>query len=181
VFLGVCDLEGIIYEIGCSPEPDVFSMQSNRRIECLYGCLKAVKACINVFDNFTPAQLFGLPLTIYMAIWQTMALFYRISVFEHPEWDLALVRATVDFAAVLASSEEKYSQVKNEAGLDCNGLDEPDPYTLIAVRLWKMRLWYEAMNANATGLGEDAPVLDSIGDYSLDIDEDMFNLFGSWG
>ena len=181
LLLEVCNLEASIYEIGCSHEPDVFSVQSNRRVECLYGCLNAMKRCTDVFGRFNPAQYIGLPFLIYAALSRCVTVFYRILTFEHPEWDPALVRETLDFSLILDEVEAKFSRVKDEAGLDCGGSDDTDPFTLFATRLRKIKMWWDITVGNATVLG-DVTSFDGMGDFSLEnVDEDWFrDLFGIW-
>jgi hypothetical protein len=180
LLLEVCNLEASIYEIVCSKEPDLFGLQSNRRVECLHGCINAVKSCTNIFRRFTPAQYVGFSFPIYANISFCCAVFCQILTIENPKWGQALVRETLDFSSILDEVETNFSRVKDDAGLNSAGVDDIDPFTLFAIRMRKVKIWWDATAGNASFLEGDAAALFGMGDFSMeDVDEDFFrDLFG---
>ena len=169
-----------MYEIVCSKEPDLFGLQSNRRVECLYGCINAVKSCINVVRRFTPAQYVGFPFPIYANMSRYFAVLCQIWTIENPKWGQALVRETLDLSSILDEVDANFSRVKDDAGLNSGGLDDIDPYTLFAIRIRKTKGWWDATAGNPSFLEGDEAALLGMADFSMeDIDEDFFRgLFG---
>ncbi|KAH8593547.1 hypothetical protein B0O99DRAFT_626565 [Bisporella sp. PMI_857] len=173
LLLELHNLEALVYEVGCSPSPDMFPVQSHRRIECLYACLNAVKSCIDILEALTPSQYIGLPFLTYSATSHSFRVFYRLLTFQHPDWDQTLVRQTLDFLSILNELEAKLRNSREDTGLDSDGSDFLD---LLAGRIGRIKKWWEATAAS--------PTVEAGGDTTFDgmefdalqfVDEDWFN------
>jgi hypothetical protein len=171
-----------IYEIGLSQTPDIFSGQLNRRIECLWGCLNAIKYWIDVFLSITPSQYVGFSALIYSNMTHCIVGMYRLSTFEHLEWDQALVGEHLDVMSFLEECEKNFERVKEEAGLDITGSEDVDSFSRIASVIRAIRMsWGGPTNASiitSTGMSSNNELYDFPIDFS---DEDWLkDLLGSW-
>jgi hypothetical protein len=170
-----------IYEVGLSQAANLFSGQDNRRIECLWGCLNAIKLWIDLFLSITPSQYVGFSALVYSNMTHCIVGIYRLSTFEHPEWDRALVREHIDVISFLEECENNFARVKEEAGLDIGGSEDMDSFSRMASVIRAIRMSWGATNASAMTSVETISnngVLDFPIDFS---DEDWLqDLLGSW-
>src|ERR1700753_1547419 len=118
------DTELRIYEIGLSQPPDVFSDCYNRRLECLCACLNAAKSWAEVFLSIPPAQYLGFSTSTYINLIHCFIGIYRLSTFEHPEWDRSIVQENLDVGSFSEQVERNFSQVKEVAGIDLDGSED---------------------------------------------------------
>jgi hypothetical protein len=71
--------------------------------------------------------------------------------------------------------------VKEAAGLDFNGSDDMDTFSIMAAKTRSIRVWWEALTIPA--LGSEVTVSgDEIDDFSMDIlgDDWLRDVIGSW-
>ncbi|KAK3683405.1 hypothetical protein B0T22DRAFT_467862 [Podospora appendiculata] len=81
-----------ILEPGLAPDTP-----TPQRIECLYGCLQAVKAATENFFKLPPAEYPALlPFTQFVHTARYIKVLVLLSTLQDPMWDTALVRQTVD-------------------------------------------------------------------------------------
>jgi hypothetical protein len=140
-----------IHEIGLSQAPDIFSGQYNRQLECLCACLNATKSWVDVFLSILPAQYVGFSASIYLNLIHCFVGIYRLSTFEHPEWDRGLVRENLDVSLFLEKAEGNFSQVKEAAGLDLDGSEDIDTFNIMASKTRVIKMWWEATNPSTMG------------------------------
>jgi hypothetical protein len=160
-----------IYAVGLSQTPGVFEGQQNRRIECLWNCLNALQSWMGVFRSIMPADYVGFSWLSYSNMLYTFVVMYRLSMFEHPEWDRSLCQAHIDLSSFLEESENKFAQVKEVAGLDTEGSDDVDTYTILAIRLRNVKRLWDTMNASTMStIG--IPSTEKLYPYHMDLMED---------
>jgi hypothetical protein len=175
------NVERTIYEIGFTQAPNVFIGPYNRRLECLCACLNVTKSWVDTFLSILPAQYVGFSGSIYLNMIGCFLGIYRLSTFEHPEWDRGSVRKTIDVSFLLDVAEKNFAEVKEAAGLDLGGSEDVDFFSIMASRIrfiktaWDPTAVYAMDSLSAARSGEmgDFPV------QALD-DEWMTDLFGSW-
>ena len=170
-----------IYEIGLSQALDLFSGQYNRRLECLCACLNATKAWVNIFLSILPAQYVGFPSSTYLDLIRCILGIYRLSTFEHPEWDRRLVQESVNVSLVLEKAEQNFLQVKEAAGLDICGSEDTDTFTLMASRTGIFKTWWDASAASTMGSPAIASGAET-GDFPMEfLDGDWLrDILGPW-
>jgi hypothetical protein len=169
-----------IYEVGLSQAPNLFSGQHNRRIECLWGCLNAIKFWMDVFLSIIPSQYVGFSALIYSNMTHCIVGIYRLSIFEHPEWNRALVDEHLDVMSFLEECEKNFARVKEKAGLDIGSSEDVDSFSRMASVIRAIKMSWGATNASAiTSVG--MPSNNEIYDFSIDFsDEDWLkDLLGS--
>jgi hypothetical protein len=160
-----------IYAVGLSQAPGVFEGQQNRRIECLWNCLNALQSWIEVFRTIPPAEYFGFSWLSYANMLFTFVGMYRLSAFEHPEWDRSLFQAHIDLSSYLEESANNFAQVKKAVGLDAGASDEMDTFTILANRLRHVKRTWDAMNATAMST-MGSPSSDKLYPYPMDFTDD---------
>jgi len=170
-----------IYEIGLSQALDVFSGQKNRRIECLCICLNAVKSWIEVFLSIPVAQYVGFSALVYSNIMHCFVDIYRLSTFEHAEWDRELFREQLHVSSFLEQCEKNFAGVKEAAGLDIGGSEDMDSFSIMTSRVRVVKMSWDAANASMTN-SVGMPSNDESYDFPMDFsDEDwMRDLLGPW-
>ena len=138
-----------IHEIALSHTPDIFSADSNQRLKSLYACLNAASSWVLIFLTIPPAQYVGLPTTTFAQFVHLFVSIYHLATFEDPSWDRRLVQETVDVAMFLETTERNLLQVKEAAGLDRDGSDDVDIFSVFAARVRVFKMWWAATNFDA--------------------------------
>lgn len=170
-----------IHEIGLSQAPDIFSGQDNRRLECLCTCLNAAKSWFDVFLSIPPAQYVGFSVSIYQNLFHCFMALYRLSTFDLPEWDRGLVRETLDASLLLETAERNLAQVKEVTGLDLDGSEDLDIFSILASKTRVIKMWWEATNVSTmSSLGIASG--DEMGNFPVDfLDDDWLrDVLGPW-
>jgi hypothetical protein len=170
-----------IYEIGLSQAPDIFSGQYNRRLECLCACLNATKSWVDIFLGILPAQYVGFSALIYSNMVRCFISIYRLSTFEHPEWDRGLVRENLDVSLFLDKAEKNFTQVKEAAGLDLCGSEDIDSFNIMASKIRVIKMLWDATTVSTMASNGVAPS-DEMGDFPMEFLEDdwLRDLLGPW-
>ncbi|KAK9342228.1 hypothetical protein V1522DRAFT_416800 [Lipomyces starkeyi] len=172
-----------IYEVGLSQAPDTFSGLDNRRIECVWLCLNAIKSWIDVFLSITPAQYVGFSSLIYSNMIHCFVGMCRLSMFEHVEWDRALFREHLDVLSILEKTEKNFASVKDEAGLDIGGSEDTDSFSSMASRIRVLKGSWDYTGAStmtSTGMPSNDEL--DLPDFPMEFsDEDWLrNVLGPW-
>ncbi|KAE9370271.1 hypothetical protein N431DRAFT_559479 [Stipitochalara longipes BDJ] len=175
------DTELRIHEIGLSQSPDIFNDQDNRRLECLYACLNAAKGWVDVFLSIPLAQYVGFSTPTYVNLIHWFVSVYRLSTFEHPEWDRGFVRENLDLSLVLETTERNFLQVKEVAGLDQNGSEDLDTFSIMASKTRVIKMWWEATTMSTLNSLSEAPS-DRMDDIPMDFLDDNWlrDVLGPW-
>ena len=108
---------------------------------------------------------------------------YRLSMFEHIDWDRALFREQLDVLSFLGQIERNFASVKSEAGLDIGGSEDMDTFSNLASRIRVVRGFWD--QANSTEIpSSSVPLSDHLdmSDFNMDFaDEDWLrSVLGSW-
>jgi len=166
-----------IYGIGLTQAPDAFQGQYNRRVECLWACLTATKSWLDLFFCIPPARYFGFSLLMYANLGICFVNLYQLLTFEHSEWDRALARESVNLPLILEQGEKSFSEVKEAVGLESDGHEGIDAFTLMASRIRFARTSIgpgitQAMSSQSTAQYE------GMGDFQMDLfDEEWLRDF----
>jgi hypothetical protein len=168
-----------IHEIALSHTPNIFSADSNQRLKSLYACLNAASSWVLIFLTIQPAQYIGLPTTTFAQLVHLFVSIYRLATFEDPSWDRQLVQETLDVPMFLETTEQNLLSVKEAAGLDRDGSDDVDNFSVFAARVKVFKMWWAATNINAAaGTLEREEMVDLNLEF-LD-DEWLRDALGSW-
>jgi hypothetical protein len=150
-----------IHEIALSHSPDIFSADSNQRVKSLYACLNAANSWAIIFVTIPPAQFVGLPATVFAQFFHLFVSIYRLATFEDPSWDRRLVQETIDVSMLLETMERNLLLVKDAAGLDKDGSQNINIFSVFANRVRVFKMWWAATNVDtATGILEGEEMVD---------------------
>ncbi|KAK9257993.1 hypothetical protein V1519DRAFT_455882, partial [Lipomyces tetrasporus] len=170
-----------IHEIGLLQAPNSLRGQHNWLLECLFAYLNATKSWIDIFLSILPAQYVGFSAAIYTNMAHCFIGIYRLSTFEHPEWDRGLVRENLDVSLFLEQVEKNFAQVKEAAGLDLGGSEDIDSFNNFASRIKIIKMWWNARTVS-TMAPHDTASGDVMGDFPMEfLDDDWLrDLLGPW-
>jgi hypothetical protein len=170
-----------VHELGLSQSPDAFLGQQGLRVDCLWACVQAVKSWMNIFLSLLPIDYIGFSPLTYFGMAHCFTCMYRLSVFEHAEWDRGLVRTQFDIVSFSEIVEQNFSKVKIPAGLDSDGSDDLDTFTIMASKISRVRSAWDP-NKVASTAAEGTLGHDNSFDFSLELsDEDWLkDLIGPW-
>jgi hypothetical protein len=86
---------------------------------------------------------------------------YRLATFEDPSWDRRLVQETIDVSMLLETMERNLLLVKDAAGLDKDGSQNINIFSVFANRVRVFKMWWAATNVDtATGILEGEEMVD---------------------
>jgi len=170
-----------IHEIGLSQSSVHFFGHHSMRVDCLWACVQAVKSWMNVFLSLSPAKYLGFSPLTYLSMAHCFTGMYRLSVFEHPDWDRGLVRHHFDMVLFTDIVEQTFLKVKTATGLDIGGSKDLDTFTIMASKIARVRVAWDPVRV-AAPTAEGSAIGDSLYDFPLEYsDEDwMRDLIGPW-
>ncbi|CAK43008.1 uncharacterized protein An17g00800 [Aspergillus niger] len=157
--------EMMIHEIGFSSDPTIFPRQSNQQFECLCACLQTIKSWTDNILALQPVEYVGLSCLMCANMARSFINLYRLTVCDYPVWDRKLVQETIDVSWVLERAAQRFTQVKDAAGLDPEGTQELDFFMIMAAKMEAMKMsWDTAV----------MPMMEDSWEPTLD-DLDMFS------
>ncbi|KAM3068575.1 hypothetical protein ACMFMG_011105 [Clarireedia jacksonii] len=191
-----------IHEVALSKELKS-DMDDFSRLESLCICLQAVKAWFEVYLEIPSCDYLGFPFSLYTHMAHCIVALYRLSVFEHPNWDVAMVRRELDLSVVLDKVVKMFESVKEASGLDtgdyetsleCAGM----VYFAMARRMAQIKTWWDAkmaaenmtnndVNNTSMGAGEVSETMGTTA-FTVDPNQDFWpgddiwwqDVFGPW-
>lgn len=96
-------VEQSLYEVGLSRSPAMENLPrlDFRRLEMLYACLESNKKFWDTFFSIPETDYICFSLAIWSNVTHSTIVLQSLSNFEHPDWNLACARETIDFMGVL--------------------------------------------------------------------------------
>ncbi|KAL2070336.1 hypothetical protein VTL71DRAFT_13362 [Oculimacula yallundae] len=143
-------MERSIYEVGLSHDLDIFKGKETRRVECLWACVNATNSWINVFLSIPPADYPGFSALTYSSMTHSFLTAYRLSTFNHVEWDLVLCLENLDVPSFLDEAGGRFGAVKGATNLIADA-DEVDPFTDMFNKIQLIRKSWEIKHASLGG------------------------------
>ena len=107
-------VEEALYEIGLSKSPVMGNLSGHdfQRLELLYACLQSNKMFFETFFAIPENKYVSFSLATWTQLTHSIFVLQLLSNFDHPDWNLAYVRETIDFMAVLDSMIERFNKVE---------------------------------------------------------------------
>lgn len=133
-----------MHEVAFSKSPLSDNSQGFHRLECLYACLNATKSWFDLFLTVLPASYIEFSLSVFTQLAHCVIVLYRLSTFEHPDWDVVSARETANLLFYLEQVVKKMSSVKQAAGLDTGKGDDIDIYSITCQKLGSIKTWWDA-------------------------------------
>lgn len=119
------------------------------RLEHLYACLTTVKSALDNFFKLPSAEYAGFSFPFFTQLSRYIAVLYKLSTLNDPNWDTSLVRSTVDLLLVL---DQVISNL--EAANVTGGDSSTDGVIGRTARLFSsVRMWCGAKFGDGTGGG----------------------------
>lgn len=174
LLLHIYNTELIVHEVAFSKGDHEFNCPDFQRLECLYACLHAIKNWFDVFLKLPPATYIGISMSEYTQLAHCMIALYRLSTFECPDWDRSLVRDYANLSMILDQVVTNFSGVKAAVGLDKEGPDDRDLFTLTSRTLSHIKTWWDS-KASADLVGQDTAILDAtMSEMPIDFSDDAW-------
>lgn len=90
-----------LFEAGlCTPPVAADPIPSFKRLELLCACLEANKSYFEAFFCIPPASYVTVSLHTWSQLSYGLAILHTLFSFEHPDWDLASVRQSIDYNVI---------------------------------------------------------------------------------
>ena len=96
---------------------------------------------------------------------------YRLSTFEHPEWDRGFVQETLNISSLLGEVEKNFRQVKEAAGLDLGSPDSVNYFSSMASKVRSTKMAWDPTAASTMASLSAAPG-DEQGDFPMELLDD---------
>ena len=128
-----------LYEAGlCQSSLASDAIPSFRRIELLCACLQAMKSYFEIFFSIPVANYVALSMPSWSHLTYSLNILHLLSSFNHPDWNLAYVRETIDFITVLGRLIEHLDSVNTLVGYG-----KIDMFSPVAKRMNCIKLYVE--------------------------------------
>jgi len=179
-------MEIYLYRIGISPsyspelEPGTPSFE---RLELLYSCLRAVKLYFDTFLTIPANKYQTLTLPDICLFRHALFTLYKLSTFEHPDWNLDSCRRTISLSDTLGKLGAQFEQASAVLGLDNHEYEKQDWFTRGAKHLQRVKDYWE--KRETAELGEVTrinaiPAYPQMEDIDLLDDSFMLEILGPW-
>ena len=122
----------------------------------LWKCLYTIQSWFELFLQINPSLYIGLPMTVYSTVAHCTAMLFRLSTFEHPGWDLTLVRETYSLCRVLDRVCHNFTLVKSLMGLDPGMQEDISMFAAAYKRTSAIKHWCDVrFGPEATSRAQD--------------------------
>jgi hypothetical protein len=113
-------IEMSLYEAGLCQNPplDADPIPSFKRLELLCACLEANKSYFDVLFSIPPASYVSSSLPTWSQLSYGLAILHTLCSFEHPDWNLASVRQTIDYNVIFGRLIENLDKLITLPGFD---------------------------------------------------------------
>jgi hypothetical protein len=151
-----------LYEVGfklpSSTGVILHDLESLRLTDILYACFQSTRAWFEVFLSIPAAEYCAFTLISYGQLFHAIGALYKLSVFDIPEWDISLVRKTLDLSALLGQLASRLEEAGNLYG-GKTGV-QSCPWAFCANKLRLCKAWWDMSAAPEMGItpgGEEWP------------------------
>lgn len=115
-----------------------------------------------LFLTLSPMTFLGLPMSVNSQLAHCLVALSRLSSFNHPEWDLKLVRQTVNFSDIIEKVADKFTQSKIALNLNPTNQEEPHSFFEAIRRLHSIKDWWKAKLAAEESSGQEKAAVDQM-------------------
>lgn len=103
------------------------------KLDAYYASLQASKALLDNYLSFSPAQYLYIPFSVTLHFGRAAQTVYRLLVVDDPDWDRAIVKASIDLMAVMERTAVNYQKVHQVCGLETtDDIETTDYYSRAA-------------------------------------------------
>jgi hypothetical protein len=108
--------EQYLYEISFSRSPVMVNFPSHdfHRLELLYACLQSNKLFFETFFSIPESKYTCFSFATWTQVAHSVIVLQLLSSFDHPDWNLAYVRETIDFITVLDYLIERFNKAEGQ-------------------------------------------------------------------
>jgi hypothetical protein len=91
-----------LHEMALSKTPSTSHRLSGQRLEYFHKCFKSTESWLSIFVNTPPStRLWGISTICFAQVSRFLVVLLKLSTYDDPVWDPALVRSKMDFPTVL--------------------------------------------------------------------------------
>lgn len=174
-------VEMSIYEIGFFKTSA--TAHDFTRLDILHSCLKSVQAFFSDFLSQPVSVVSNLSLFTFTQLANAVVILHKLCTFEHPDWDLDYMRATLDFGDVVGQVITWFESSKEFERYWIGGLDSSDVASRTARKMRRIKAWYDQKMSQKMSVNSSVPELSSTMP-DTDADEPMNGGFeflnGAW-
>ncbi|KAF3491947.1 putative HC-toxin efflux carrier TOXA [Arthroderma uncinatum] len=134
------------HEFSVSTDSSMFTAPGLQRVDSLYSYLRATKSWLDLFFTIPPAEYVEFSLSVLALLGRCLLAAFKLSTFEHPDWDVSLAREILPMPLILNQVIEKMSQVKIDAGLANISEESTDIYTRSARKFSAAKMYLETQS-----------------------------------
>ncbi|RAQ57753.1 hypothetical protein COH20_004252 [Aspergillus flavus] len=127
-----------LYETALSKPATNTAYTDPLHLDHLYACLKALKAFFDLLVAIPVAELTSIALPDLIYTSHCLMTLFRLSTFDHPGWDQATVRGTLDLVSITGQLADRLKQVAQVVGIQNEG-ESQDPYSRLGMMMLKIR------------------------------------------
>lgn len=165
----------IIHEVALGAYPLAPGNSDLLRLDYLWICLQAIKNWFEMFLQIPPSAYIGLPMFVFSSLAHCSTALGKLSIIEHPGWDLRLVRETCYLPSVLEQAIRNLTQVKSAVGLDPETSEDISMFANAAKKCAAIKHWNELRLANSEACHPaTAPATDLSNEPLLDMADDAW-------
>lgn len=108
-------VEESVYEVGLSRSPVLENLPRHdfQRLELLYACLESNKKFWETYFSIPETDYVYFSVATWSQVSHSAIILQLLSSFEHPDWNLAYVRETIDFLGVLDSLILRFNRIED--------------------------------------------------------------------
>ncbi|KAF7516679.1 hypothetical protein PCG10_002007 [Penicillium crustosum] len=99
----------------------------------------------NIPQELDSNKIVGFSSLMYGNMMRCVVGIYRLATCNHPEWDRTLLHEAVNVSWVFEEASNSFDRVKEVAGLDPDGSQAQDSFSLMASKLRSMKMSWDAM------------------------------------
>ena len=158
-----------------------------RRLEILYPCLESVMSYFETFLKISPASYWNVSLIHFSHLAYALKVLQRLSILEHPTWDLTYVVEKIDFGRLLEELSNRMREAMRYGGpVPVATSESMNIFANTSSKLEKLKTLFETQMASTQPASQEMDSMVS-GDLmnwetmSGFWELDQFNLFaGNW-
>ncbi|OGM51076.1 hypothetical protein ABOM_000196, partial [Aspergillus bombycis] len=144
-----------LYETALSKPTTNTEYTDPQRLDHLYTCLKAVKAFCELLISVPVAELTSIALPDLIYTSHCLVTLFRLSTFDYPGWDRAIVRSTLDLVFITGQLADRLNTVAQVVGIHSEG-ELRDPYSKLAMMMLKIRGEWASILSDLEAVDTDA-------------------------
>ncbi|KAG4443063.1 hypothetical protein IFR05_001459 [Cadophora sp. M221] len=139
------NLEETLYKIGLARSESIsaFTTRDFSRLEYLFACSKAVRAFFQTFLSIPATKYHCMPMKLHMDLTWNLSILQMLSTFDHPDWNLAWLRESINLPELLGKLSVRLLEAKTVLDLDPSTEERLDMFSQTAKKMSWIKMFVE--------------------------------------